>query len=133
MAEQLRDIGAVRFIRRDQDFLPAPMNLNIEIPAHLHPVVRELVLGTVDATACRRLNVSPRTFSRRVAELLEHLGVESRFQAGMQIMLRQLLPDTWQPRRADVDAQAASLKAGSLSGKVVDRPSRARDWVNGIG
>jgi len=43
--------------------------------------------GQTDVTASRRLNMSPRTFSRRVAELLDYLGVETRFQGGVKIAL----------------------------------------------
>ncbi|GAA2123855.1 hypothetical protein [Streptomyces synnematoformans] len=53
-------------------------------PAHLIPVLAELSRGTPDTVACRNLHVSPRTYSRRVAELLAHLGAESRFQGGAQ-------------------------------------------------
>jgi DNA-binding NarL/FixJ family response regulator len=53
------------------------------LPAHLCPVLEQLLLGVPDATASRRLNMSPRTFSRRVAELLELLGVATRFQGGV--------------------------------------------------
>ena len=90
MVEQPRDPHRTRFASRDKDVIHVSLSLDNEIPAHLRPVLHELVLGEVDATACRRLNVSPRTFSRRVAELLEHLGVESRFQAGMQVVLWEL-------------------------------------------
>lgn len=37
--------------------------------------------------------MSPRTYSRRVAELLEYLGVATRFQGGAEITLRWWLPD----------------------------------------
>src|SRR3954464_6083413 len=55
----------------------------LRLPAHLCPVMEQLLLGVPDATASRRLNMSPRTFSRRVAELLDLLGVATRFQAGV--------------------------------------------------
>lgn len=51
----------------------------------LWPVVHQLMLGTVDAAASRRLNLSPRTYCRRVSAVLEHLGVDTRFQAGVEI------------------------------------------------
>jgi DNA-binding NarL/FixJ family response regulator len=53
------------------------------IPEHLLPIVAQLLTGATDATASARLGMSPRTFSRRVSELLEYLGVQSRFQAGV--------------------------------------------------
>jgi hypothetical protein len=55
----------------------------LRLPAHLCPVLEQLLLGVPDATASRRLNMSPRTFSRRVAELLDLLGVATRFQGGV--------------------------------------------------
>ena len=55
------------------------------IPSHLGPVLDELSSGTTDLAASKRLRMSPRTYSRRVCELLEHLGVETRFQAGAEL------------------------------------------------
>ncbi|KQS71362.1 hypothetical protein ASG41_20100 [Modestobacter sp. Leaf380] len=46
-------------------------------------MLEQLLTGATDHTASQRLGLSPRTFSRRVSELLEHLGVLSRFQAGV--------------------------------------------------
>lgn len=52
-------------------------------PEHLLPVLEQLLTGATDVTASQRLGMSPRTFSRRVSELLDYLGVLSRFQAGV--------------------------------------------------
>lgn len=60
----------------------------VEVPEHLVPVLMQLARGGTDATACRKLNVSPRTFSRRVAELFDYLNVETRFQCGAEIARR---------------------------------------------
>jgi DNA-binding NarL/FixJ family response regulator len=60
-----------------------PETLVAYIPEHLLPIVAQLLTGATDATASQRLGMSPRTFSRRVSELLEYLGVQSRFQAGV--------------------------------------------------
>lgn len=54
-------------------------------PPHLVPILEALMGGQTDVAASRRLNMSPRTFSRRVAELLDYLGVETRFQGGVKI------------------------------------------------
>lgn len=62
------------------------------LPVHLLPVLQQLLEGTPDVTASRRLNMSPRTFSRRVAELLEYLGVQTRFQGGAEAVLRGWAP-----------------------------------------
>ncbi|SRR5258708_25113399 len=61
-------------------------------PPHLLLILEELLTGDTDVTVSRRLNMSPRTFSRRVAELLDYLGVNTRFQAGMEIALRGWIP-----------------------------------------
>ncbi|MFG3256595.1 BTAD domain-containing putative transcriptional regulator [Streptomyces sp. NPDC048172] len=53
-------------------------------PPHLEPVLAQLLAGATDLTASRKLGLSPRTFSRRVSELLDYLGVETRFQAGAE-------------------------------------------------
>lgn len=57
-------------------------------PEHLLPIVEALLLGKPDVTASRLLNMSPRTFSRRVAELLVYIDVETRFQGGVEIARR---------------------------------------------
>ncbi|MFB9524073.1 BTAD domain-containing putative transcriptional regulator [Streptomyces cremeus] len=51
-------------------------------PIHLEPILEQLLIGATDITASRRLGLSSRTFSRRVSELLDYLGVATRFQAG---------------------------------------------------
>jgi hypothetical protein len=61
-------------------------------PDHLRPVLEQLLIGATDTVASRRLRMSPRTYSRRVAELLEYLGVSSRFQGGAEIAARGWLP-----------------------------------------
>lgn len=61
-------------------------------PAAMLPILEELLSGNTDATVSRRLSMSPRTFSRRVAELLDYLGVNTRFQAGMHVALRGWVP-----------------------------------------
>ncbi|MFD1371823.1 helix-turn-helix domain-containing protein [Actinoplanes sichuanensis] len=53
------------------------------LPEHLAEVLDQLASGATDLAACRKLGVSGRTYSRRVSELLDHLGVASRFQAGI--------------------------------------------------
>lgn len=62
------------------------------IPTHLRPVLAALLSGATDAAACHRLNVSPRTFSRRLAELLDYFGVQTRFQAGVKLGLGWRIP-----------------------------------------
>jgi hypothetical protein len=58
------------------------------VPEDLLPVLRHLSAGTKDDVACERIGLSPRSYSRRVASLQAHLGVSSRFQAGVQAARR---------------------------------------------
>jgi hypothetical protein len=58
------------------------------VPAHLREVVELLVAGLPDDRAARRAGVSPHTYSRRVTELMDLLGVRSRFQAGAELSRR---------------------------------------------
>lgn len=51
-------------------------------PDRLRPVLDALLDGQVDAVAARRLGLSRRTYTRRVAELMDLLGVRTRAQAG---------------------------------------------------
>jgi hypothetical protein len=57
----------------------------LALPRRMRPIAEQLLAGVPDTTACRRLNMSPRTYSRRVAEFLDYLGVQTRFQAGVAI------------------------------------------------
>lgn len=61
-------------------------------PVQMLPILEELISGDTDVTVSRRLSMSPRTFSRRVAELLDYLGVNTRFQAGMEVALHGWVP-----------------------------------------
>ncbi|WP_067490802.1 helix-turn-helix transcriptional regulator [Actinomadura hibisca] len=51
-------------------------------PPHLVPVLACLNEGLSDRAGATRTGLSPRTYARRVAELLELLGTTHRFQAG---------------------------------------------------
>jgi hypothetical protein len=74
--------GLSRSGRRIQEMLPP------DIPGYLVPIVEALISGQTDEAACRRLGISPRTFSRRVAEFLDYLNVTTRFQAGAALVRR---------------------------------------------
>ena len=54
------------------------------LPAHLRDVLDLMVSGVPDDRAADRAGLSARTYSRRVAELMELLGARSRFQAGVE-------------------------------------------------
>jgi DNA-binding NarL/FixJ family response regulator len=51
-------------------------------------ILRALASGVTDEVACRRLELSLRTYRRRVAELMAALEADSRFQAGLRAGLR---------------------------------------------
>lgn len=59
-------------------------------PEQFLPVLKGLSWGKPDVTASRLIDISPRTFSRKVAELLAYLGVETRFQAGLEVAHRRM-------------------------------------------
>lgn len=67
---------------------PLPQADPAAAPAHLQPVLDTLLGGLTDIAAARLLGISPRTYSRRVAELLHELGVTSRAQAGAEARAR---------------------------------------------
>ncbi|WP_146087572.1 helix-turn-helix domain-containing protein [Thermomonospora echinospora] len=82
----IRDAAAVAALRGASRSLWAlalrPSRPGAAPPAHLAPVLTAMLTEPSDEAACRRLGLAPRTYSRRVAELLATLGVTNRFQAG---------------------------------------------------
>lgn len=60
-------------------------------PSHLRPVLAVLTSGLTDDRAAQRVGLSPRTYSRRVAELIRLLGATSRFEAGAEAARRDWL------------------------------------------
>ncbi|GAA3395505.1 DNA-binding response regulator [Streptomyces roseoviridis] len=59
-----------------------------DLPPQLRPVLEALLAGLTDETAAARLGMSPRTYSRRVGELMSALGATSRFRAGAEAARR---------------------------------------------
>jgi hypothetical protein len=57
-------------------------------PSRLVALLPALASGEPDEVACRGLGLPPRTYSRRVAELLALLGARTRFQAGAEAARR---------------------------------------------
>jgi hypothetical protein len=57
-------------------------------PPHLAEILPALASGVPDEVAATRLGLSPRTYSRRVAELFTLLDVRNRFQAGAEVNRR---------------------------------------------
>jgi hypothetical protein len=80
--------------------------VNSSVAAELVPVLYQLLSGVVDATACRQLNMSPRTFSRRVADVLEQLGVATRFQGGAECSRRAAMTLAWRRNQERTQAPA---------------------------
>lgn len=54
-------------------------------------IIRMLAIGMKDEVIARRLGVSRRTLTRVISTLLDHLGVETRFQAAMKVTKMGLL------------------------------------------
>ena len=67
---------------------PAAAGSHVLDPACDREIVLLLAAGATDETIARRLGISARTVQRRVHALMEHLGVRTRFQAGVQAALR---------------------------------------------
>lgn len=65
-----------------------PRGLCAEPPPALRPVLAMLASGLPDDRAAHNASLSPRTYSRRVAELMRVLGVKSRFEAGIEAARR---------------------------------------------
>jgi hypothetical protein len=63
-------------------------------PPALLPVLDALLEGLTDVAAAKRLGVSPRTYSRRVAELLGVLGISSRTQVGAAALAKGWTPSS---------------------------------------
>jgi hypothetical protein len=57
-------------------------------PAADQPLISLLLAGLTDTASARHLGVSQRTVQRRVAALLDELGVQTRFQAGAKLAFR---------------------------------------------
>jgi hypothetical protein len=54
------------------------------VPEHLVVVLRAMATTSTDAAAAKAAGLTPRTFSRRVAELQRLLHARTRFQIGVQ-------------------------------------------------
>lgn len=55
-------------------------------------ILEQLCMGRTDEVAARELRVSLRTYRRHVAEIMQGLGANSRFQAGVRAVEMALLP-----------------------------------------
>ncbi len=97
------------------------------IPDYLRPVLGQLLSGATDKAASHRLNMSARTFSRRVAELLDVLGVQTRFQAGFEIARRARKRST-QPVTVRVSAEECAVRNPHSSALTAAGSSRNPKW-----
>jgi hypothetical protein len=93
---------------RRQPALAYVFAVNSSVTADLIPVLYQLLSGVVDTTACRQLNMSPRTFSRRVADVLDELGVTTRFQGGAECGRRAAMALAWKRNQEGLQAAAGS-------------------------
>jgi hypothetical protein len=94
------------------------------VPDHLRPVLVTLLSEATDAAACQRLDVSGRTYSRRLAELLDYFDSRTRFQAGVKLGLSGLVITPGHQSAAEVAAAAPGERGGRLI-----RPARgAARW-----
>lgn len=67
-------------------------------------ILRLLATGLKDETIARRLGMSLRTTRKHIADMMQALGAESRFQAGVVVSARGLLNDDGEPDEAPTKA-----------------------------
>ncbi|WP_258395167.1 MULTISPECIES: LuxR C-terminal-related transcriptional regulator [unclassified Streptomyces] len=70
-------------------------------------ILRLLATGRKDETIARRLGMSLRTTRKHIADIMQMLGAESRFQAGFAVAARGLLRDD-EPEGDDVDTREST-------------------------
>jgi predicted DNA-binding transcriptional regulator len=61
--------------------------------AQTRRILAMMLSGITDETMARRLGISNRTLQRRISELMDSMGVRSRFQLGIQAALRAAKED----------------------------------------
>ncbi|MFK0293509.1 LuxR C-terminal-related transcriptional regulator [Streptomyces sp. NPDC090442] len=75
-------------------------------------ILRLLAAGVKDETIARRLGMSLRTVRRHIADIMQMLGAESRFQAGVAAATRGLLSADEPPSDvSETDTQAEGVQA----------------------
>ena len=100
----VRGVGFLQLLRRMFDFCWAeaiPLDRAVRRSAGPDPgeylddeqrlMLRLLADGLTDQAIARHLGVAPRTFTRKLRALFEALGIESRFQAGVEAARRDLI------------------------------------------
>ena len=76
-------------------------------------LLQQLAAGAKDEQIARALGISLRTVRRRVAGLLIELGVDSRFQAGVEAVRRRLALPSLTLGAADFAGRTMEYAAGS--------------------
>ncbi|MFF8911374.1 response regulator transcription factor [Streptomyces olivaceoviridis] len=94
-------------------------------------IARLLAAGLKDETIGRRLGMSLRTVRRHVADIMEELGADSRFQAGVLMATRGMLdhapPAVGSPGNVAGDAPAPSSGAARTQPAAADCPAPVLD------
>ncbi len=90
-------------------------------------VVRLLASGLTDEAIARKLGLSDRTVRRIVAELMQQIGAESRFQAGVKMVRLGWLDDDLGPFEDVVGNTPAGQVGSSLSVSAASSTGRAAD------
>ncbi|MEN8654877.1 LuxR C-terminal-related transcriptional regulator [Streptomyces sp. 21So2-11] len=80
--------------REASPLAPEGVRSSSDISNEQHTLVQLLVDGMKDEAIARTLGVSPRTASRMIADLMQRLGVTSRFAAGARAAQHGLLAST---------------------------------------
>lgn len=104
------------------DELPAPDTRPDDGEATLLSL---LAAGLTDAAIARHLGTHPRTVQRRIHSLLDHLGAETRFQAGLQAVRRGWLLAQARPARHGSCGTPSSRIGWLAQGMIM--PSRGGD------
>jgi DNA-binding NarL/FixJ family response regulator len=83
--QQIADSSAVARFLRDWERTLDPQKGGVVFTARERALVELLAAGHTDASAARRLGVSPRTVSYTLQSLMDRLEVENRFQLGLAL------------------------------------------------
>lgn len=61
---------------------------HVVLDARQCTLISLLMAGHTDSSAARRMNVSPRTVTNMLRDLMDRLGVNNRFQLGVALGMR---------------------------------------------
>jgi len=96
-------------------------------------ILEELASGATDRAAQRNLYMSARTYSRRVAEMLDALDATTRFQAGVEAVRQGwiTLPSHRDLRRTDAQG-IGTIFGGATAGSVLSRVGEGKAVAIGL-